>query len=396
MGTERQIRSGTTIESASTPDFQGRFGATWQRIFGRAILGMALLVWAAGVPALAQSVAETMTSATATQSAGTPRTPEEWNARLADLVHSAPMSKGASSAQDFRIGYDDQLAITVLEAPELSQSVRVTASGEISLPLIGVVKVGGLTPREVEAVLQELLRRTYMKDPQVSVQVTQIRSRAISVLGAVQKPGVYEVTGSKSLLEVLSMAGGLAPDAGSTVIVMPPPNSGVPPSSVTPGQPASVPAASSFAAERAGADTHEIDLRSLLQSGDAKFNVQVDPGEIVKVKQAGMVYVVGEFLKPGGFPLTNNEKLTVLQAVSLGGGLSRTAAKGSSLIIRTTDDGQRKEIPIDLSKILKGKSPDIALQPRDIVFVPNSKTKTAGQGAAAVLARMVYLRAVIW
>jgi len=295
--------------------------------------------------------------------------------------------------------------VTVFEAPELNRSVRVSASGEISLPLLGAVKAAGLTPRELEFVLQELLRRTYMKDPHVGVYVREMMSHPVSVFGAVEKPGVYQIRGSKTLLEVLSMAEGLADDAGDMVIVMrgasflpvppswesnPAPlaesNGGIPQGSMSPA-----PGSSS------GGEGIEVNLKSLLESGDPSFNVPIYPGDIVKVTRAGIVYVVGEVKKPGGFVLKSNENISVLQAIALGEGLTRTAAKGQTRIIRTDPQtGERTEIPVNLGKILDGKASDPMLQPKDIVFVPNSAARSAlyrsGEAAISIVTGVIIWR----
>jgi polysaccharide export outer membrane protein len=310
----------------------------------------------------------------------------EWNQRLNELVRAAtPASQEAVSPQDYRIGPDDMLSITVLDAPDISRSVRVSAGGEISLPLLGVIKAADLTPRELELVLAELLRRTYMKDPHVSIQVTEMQSHSISVMGAVRQPGVFQMRGDKTLLEVLSMAGGLADDAGDTVLVMRKPGA------VSDSGPA---AASSRENEQAASDAAQISLKQLLESGDPRSNIQVHPGDIVKVQEAGIVYVVGEVKKPGGFPIKKSERLTVLQVVALGEGLTPTASKGSARIIRTDDKGQRAEIPVDVGKILKGKSPDLPLMARDILFVPNSASKSAARGTVDALVRVVSFRRI--
>src|SRR3989454_10747540 len=119
-----------------------------------------------------------------------------------------------------RIGPEDLLEIGVFEAPEMNRSLRISAGGEISLPLLGAVQAAGLTPRELEFVLQELLRRSVMKDPHVTVFVREMQSHAVSVFGAVRKPGVFQIRGAKTLVEVLAMAEGLSEDAGDTVLVM--------------------------------------------------------------------------------------------------------------------------------------------------------------------------------
>jgi polysaccharide biosynthesis/export protein len=312
------------------------------------------------------------------------QTSEQWNQRLQKLLepNSAALAAGP---QDYRIGFDDVLDISVFEAQELNRQVRVSSAGDISLPLLESVHVAGLTPRELELVLEELLRRTYMKDPHVSVFVREMQSHPVSVLGAVRRPGVFQVRGSKTLLEILSLAEGLADDAGETVIIMR--GAGVQ------NDASSVAETSTAAKENAGggniaatdANKNEfpaenivqVNLKDLLDSFSAHRNPLVNPGDIVKVLRAGIVYVVGEVQRPGGFAMKSNEKMSVLQVIALSGGLTRTASKASARIIRTDEQtGERAQTLIDLSKIFSGKAPDPMLEPKDIIFVPNSATKT--------------------
>lgn len=299
------------------------------------------------------------------------QTSQEWNRRLKELL-DANSALLAASPQDYRIGFDDVLDINVFEAQELNREVRVSSAGEISLPLLNSVHVAGLTPREVELVLQELLRRKYMKDPHVSVFVREMQSHPVSVLGAVRKPGVFQVRGSKTLLEILSLAEGLADDAGETVIIMR--GAGL-------QNPAGSDPERATSAENAGdsqaSDIVQVNLKNLLDSSDVHQNPMVNPGDIVKVLRAGIVYVVGEVQRPGGFTMKSNEKMSVLQVIALSGGLTRTAAKSGARIIRTDEQsGEREQTPINLGKILAGKAPDPMLEAKDIVFVPNSVSKT--------------------
>jgi len=310
------------------------------------------------------------------------QTSQEWNQRLKELVDTSSVA-AAAGAQDYRIGFDDVLDINVFEAQELNREVRVSSAGEISLPLLESVHAAGLTPRELELVLEALLRRTYMKDPHVSVFVREMQSHPVSVLGAVRRPGVFQIRGSKTLLEILSLAEGLADDAGETVIIL---------------RGAGLQNEASSAAERysltkeveesaASSDEKKntspaegivpVNLKHLLDSSDVHQNPIVNPGDIVKVLRAGIVYAVGEVQRPGGFTMKSNEKMSVLQVIALSGGLTRTASKAGARIIRMDErSGEREQTPIDLSKILAGKAPDPLLEPRDIVFVPNSTSKT--------------------
>ena len=338
-------------------------------------------------------------------------TAEAWNRRLKALLESNP-SAPAVSPQEYRIGSEDVLNINVFQAQELNREVRVSASGEISLPLLGSVRATGLTPRELEFVLQELLHRTYMKDPHVSVFVHEMQSHPVSVMGAVKRSGVFQIRGSKTLLEVLSLSEGLADDAGETVIILrgaalpaeSDPAADHPPAMAqsSPGaQNAGEENADSSAINRNGSASEsvvQVNLKALLESADPRNNPLVHPGDIVKVTRAGIVYVIGEVRRPGGFALKSNEKISVLQALALSEGLTRTAAKGEARIIRTDQQsGERKETPIDLGKILTGKAPDPMLEPKDIVFVPNSAVKsTFGRGVEAAAQTLTGLLIFHW
>lgn len=317
-------------------------------------------------------------------------------------VSQEPAPKGATAQAapaDYRIGPDDLLSIAVLEAGDLSRSVRVSANGEISLPLIGVFRVAGMTPRAVELLLEGRLKETYMRDPHVSVQVEEMQSHPVSVLGAVNKPGTYQIRGTRTLLEVLSLAEGPAENAGDTVVVMRlaaqaavrPEGAATKPEGESP---ATAPAVSPTD-EAAHEQFVEVKLKDLITAKDPAQNILIYPGDIVKVTPAGMVYIVGEVNRPGSFPMSEHEKLTVLRAVALGQGLKPTAAKKDAMIIRTTELGARVEIPVNLENILKGKTADIALQERDVMFVPNSASKSFFRGAADALVRMVTLRTVV-
>jgi polysaccharide export outer membrane protein len=310
------------------------------------------------------------------------QTSQEWNQRLKELVDTSSVAT-AAGAQDYRIGFDDVLDVNVFEAQELNREVRVSSAGEISLPLLESVHAAGLTPRELELVLEALLRRTYMKDPHVSVFVREMQSHPVSVLGAVRRPGVFQIRGSKTLLEILSLAEGLADDAGETVIILRGAGLQNAASSRAEGYSLTKEAEESAASSEEIKNTSpaegivQVNLKDLLDSSDVHRNPLVNPGDIVKVQRAGIVYAVGEVQRPGGFTMKSNEKMSVLQVIALSGGLTRTASKAGARIIRTDErSGEREQTPIDLSRILAGQAPDPLLEPRDIVFVPNSTSKT--------------------
>jgi polysaccharide export outer membrane protein len=361
-----------------------------QRVW-RCLLSAAV---AMGLPALAGAQAPSSSPNTPEAQTRRPEsieTIQNYNRQLQQLEKELENEASLPKEQDYRVGREDLVEISVFEAPEFSSIERVSASGEISVPMLGAVHAAGLTPRELESVLAELLRRTYMKDPHVSVFVKEMQSHSVSVFGAVRKPGVLQIRGAKTLVEVLSLSEGLADDAGDTVLV------------THRGEPASLTAAHSalqsvqHEAEPAndsngsshGKDlrdigsgtataTDEINLRALLEFRDPGLNVMVYPGDSITVPHAGIVYVVGEVRRPGGFQLKGNVKVTVLQALALAEGLTRTAARGRARIMRTDQKtGARTEIPIDLEKVLSGKLLDPPLQSRDVLFVPNSTGRSA-------------------
>jgi polysaccharide biosynthesis/export protein len=316
---------------------------------------------------------------------------EDWNRRLRQRSASAdPIA--SVDAREYTIGPEDVLDINVFEAPEMNREVRVSANGEISLPLLGAVRAAGLTPWELEKSLEELLQQKYMKDPHIGVFVREMQSHPVSVMGAVRKPGTFQIRGSKTLLEILSLAEGLADDAGEEVIILRGAAQNNVPGSLEKAnnEIESSPAMRLQEPERQGgadADTGKIssfsqnvlqvNLKDLLDSTDPSHNPPVYPGDIVKVSRAGIVYVVGAVKRPGGFAMKTNERISVLQAIALSEGLTRTASKNGARIIHTNEqNGARTGTPIDLGKILSGKSPDPMLGPRDIVFVPDSAAKS--------------------
>ena len=326
------------------------------------------------------------------------RTSEDWNRRLGQLVN-ANSTATDSDWGEYRIGPDDVLDISVFAAPELNRMVRVSSSGDISLPLLGSVRSAGLTPMGLESYLEDLLRRSYVKDPHVSVFVRDLQSHPVSVMGAVKAPGVFQVRGPKTLLEVLSLAGGLSDDAGDTAIIMRRATSVSQPDRVPSTISTAFPPASDTATGASSGNAHpdsdsqeaegvQVNLKDLLDSADRHYNLAVYPGDIVKVTRAGVVYVVGEVKKPGGFTLKSSEKLSVLQAIALSEGLMRTAAKSNARVIRTDPiTGERKQFRIDLNKIMKGKDQDVVLESRDVVFVPNSAARTTFSRGAEVAAQ---------
>lgn len=250
------------------------------------------------------------------------------------------------SQTDLVIGSGDLLEVSVYDAPEFDRQVRVNGEGEISLPLLGSVKITGLTIRQTEQLLEQRLSAgQYFTNPRVSVFAKEYASQGISVLGEVRKPGIYPMLGVHTLLDVISAAGGTTSTAGNLV-------------SITHRQAPSQPEAVKYD-----------------PSNNSYSNVQLLPGDTVVVSRAGIVYVVGDVHLPSSIVLDRPE-LTVLQAIAMAQGTNPTAAANNAKLIRKTGSG-RQELPLPLKKIIAGKSPDLALQADDIIFVPVSTGKVA-------------------
>lgn len=270
-------------------------------------------------------------------------------------LSAAPPLPAAPSASEIVIGSGDLLEISVYGAPEFTRQVRVADSGDISLPLLGVVHVAGLTIRQAELLLQKSLSEGYFTNPQVSIFEKEYGSQGISVLGEVQKPGIYPLPGARKLFDAISAAGGVTPKAGNSITVT-----------------------------HRGLKADQTVVIPPNQTFPPGSNVDIFPGDTVVVSKAGIVYVIGDVRLPGGFVLENSD-LTVLQAVAMAQGTNTTAKLDNTLLIRKTAEGHR-EIPVRLSQIMSAKAPDIKVQADDIVFVPRSAGKAAmRRGLEAIL-----------
>ncbi len=286
------------------------------------------------------------------------------NDRIARLALAASVKQG-----DYEIGSGDVLGVEVFDVPELSRDVRVTETGYVSLPLIPVkVHVTGLTTFQVQDKLSELLQSNgLVSTPQVSVTLKEQHSQPITVIGAVKAPMVIQAVRQTTLLQVLSQAGGVSEDAGSTVIVTRPPSV---PAGSEDSETAKVPSDS---------QTYTISLSDLLESGNSTFNIPILGGDVVSVPRAGIIYVVGAVTRPGGFVMQNDrDRMTTLKILSLAGGTTGSAKTKEAVILRKNPEtGKRDEVPVDLNKVMQLKSEDVLLQSSDILFVPDSSGKKA-------------------
>jgi polysaccharide export outer membrane protein len=250
---------------------------------------------------------------------------------------------------DVRVGPGDLLQVRVFDVPELTQTVRVSDMGDASFDLIGQLHVADLTPDQArDAISKKLVEGHYLLNPQVSVLISEYGTQGVSVLGEVQRPGVYSILGNHTLLDVISQAGGTTVFAGSSVTV-----------------------------KRKTDDT----LLTISLTRDAKNmlaadnDVHLQPGDKVIIPRAGLVYVLGDVGRPGGFMMQNNGHITILQAMALAGGHNHTASIGHVRLIHKTETGYTDTI-VPLKKIMNGQKADAQLQAEDILYIPRSGPKS--------------------
>jgi polysaccharide biosynthesis/export protein len=280
-----------------------------------------------------------------------------------------PAVTATQTVSGYVLGPDDEIMIRGIEAPEISDKpdkpVLIGTNGNITLPLIGRVKVGGLTVEQLEAELTTRFK-DFIQEPQISVTVTEFRSQPVSVFGAVTTPGVIQLRGAKSLYEVLSMAGGPRDTAGSSLTVTRRRENGeisLPGATTDPtGQFSSV----------------ELNVQEILEGKNPAVNIEIKPNDVISVSQssANMIYVVGDVQHAGAFTLGGQRNVSVLRALSQAGGLGRTAKSQKARIIREVPgDPKLSEIAVNIDQILSGKAADIELRPNDVLVVPTSSRK---------------------
>ena len=254
-----------------------------------------------------------------------------------------------NQAREYRIGAKDLLEISVFGLDEMSQTVRVSEKGKITLPLLGEIEVEELTKAELERKLSQLLDKKYLQNPQVTVFIREYQSKKVYVLGAVGKPGSYKLLGRQTVLQLISDAGGLIEDAGDEIIVI--------------RQHKDEPS-----------KTLRILIDDLILKGDARLNIPLEPNDIVNipVNKTVFIYVFGQVRKPGALNVKKLNIPTLLQVIAQAGGFSERASKRGVLIKRIDKDGKEQEIKANVKHIIKGKKKDIQLRENDVVYVPET------------------------
>lgn len=268
--------------------------------------------------------------------------------------------------ESYLLGPGDQITVSLRDRKEIEiRPALVSLDGMVELQYAGRVRAEGLSTeqlsREIEAKLTSIVR-----NPKVTVEVSEYGSQPVSVLGAVNRPGVYQIRGRKSLVEVLSLAEGLKAEAGNVIKITRPKSSG----------PIPVPNAKENAT--AQVTTAEVSAKGLMDASVPEANIQIRPHDVITVPRAELVYVLGSVRKPGGFPLAERESITVLQALALAEGVEPAAVTQRARILRAAGSPTRTEVPIDVKKMLANAALDQPLLPNDILFIPNSSTRAIG------------------
>jgi len=252
--------------------------------------------------------------------------------------------------------------MTFYGVPDLTQKFRVDPAGEVSLALVGRIKIGGLSAREAEALVEkQYADGGFLRSPHVSIVVRDYTTQGVSVLGEVTRPGTYSAMNVRRLFDAFQAAGGLSQRAGSTV-------------TITRGQKVDTIKLSSDPAE------------------SAANNVTVEPGDSIIVSRAGIVYVLGEVTRPSGFVMEGADgRMTLMQVVAMAAGPTRMANLAHAKILRRTPTGL-ENMELDIRKVLAAKGPDLPLQAEDIVFIPASRGKMAAErGASSILSMVAQL-----
>jgi len=282
----------------------------------------------------------------------------------------------AQAPADFTIGVADLVDINVLGVPDFTRELQVSGTGTIRMPFLGDIEVQGLTCRQVEAALTKLLSPDYVRDPQVSVSIKEPHSRMFSLMGAVIRPGQFQIQGPATLVSAIAGAGGLdLMKAGDKATIQ-----------------------RSYQVRTGQGLQIEVDLKKLLMQGDMTLDVPIMPGDVISIppRRVDAVYVIGDVGKPGpfDFPAANGIKLS--RALAAAGGPTKTAKLKNTSLIRQKADGSVDRIALDLGKVLKGRAPDIDLEPNDLVFVPSSMARNLGWNTIAILPASILSRLVLY
>jgi polysaccharide biosynthesis/export protein len=262
------------------------------------------------------------------------------------------------------LGPNDEIVILSVVAEDIAnKTTRITTSGDLNLPMVGRIHAAGMTLDQLQTEVSERLK-TYYRDPDVSINITQFKSQPVSVIGYVGSPGVIQLEGRKTLIEVLSQVGGLKQDAGSRIKITRQSEWG----------PIPLPSAKT----QGDLSVAEVSVRGIETATSPEENIQILPNDVITVPRADIIYVLGEVKMPGGFALDERGRtISLIEVLARAGGATPTASLKHAKIVRAVPNANRVEIAVNLRDVTKGKAKDMVLQPDDILYVPNSYAKGA-------------------
>jgi len=267
---------------------------------------------------------------------------------------------------NYVLGPNDQILVRAPQAEEINEKpFRIDADGNINMPLIGKIRAGGMTQQELEA---EIVRRLkeYIREPQVIVVVTQFRSEPVFFVGAFAHPGIYPLSGRRTLVEMLTAIGGLQPNASRHIKV------------TRRAEYGAIPLPNAIVDPEKKISTVDISMGSLRENVNPAEDIILQPYDVISVERAEQIYITGEVLHTGGFELQDRDSISVLQAVSQAGGFTRDAKRDTVRVLRPiVNTTRRAEIDIDVNDIYAGKANDFPLLPNDVLYVPRNYKRVA-------------------
>ena len=295
------------------------------------------------------------------QAAPTPQ-PPDWNQKIQQLSFA-----GKTAIGDYRVGSGDVIEIKVFGETGFDQTTRISPSGEITMPYLGNIQVGGLSQFEIEQKIKSGLAGRVLQNPQVTVFIREYKSQPVFVLGAVKSPGQYQITQRLHVIDAIAMAGGVDLARASEQIVVQRP--------AAEGDPA------------AKGETVRIDLKELLEAGRLELNIPLQGGDVIQVPERvpEVFYVIGEVNRPGIYQLPVKQEVYLTQALAQAGGPMKTAKTKKGMLVRFDGKGGRQEMAVNFNDILKGRKTDFVVNPNDVIFVPGSTFKNIGYGLLGVI-----------
>lgn len=280
------------------------------------------------------------------------------------------------NAREYRLGFGDTLDVLIYQAETLSREYQVNSRGEIQMPLVGAVVIGGLTVSEAQLKIKSALTETYMRNPQVTVSILEYGANEISVTGLVQQPDLYKIKEGRNPFEMLTMAGGLAKGAGRYMHVT---------------------------TRQLNEESGYFETVRLVVDLESHFN-PVEPedfenqrkvrdlvlkdGDNVYVPEAGLVYIDGAIKKPGSYAIERDT--TISSLIALAGGANWSSSKGKVRVVRKVNGVSEVQV-VNLAKITANKAPNFVLQPGDLVVLGYNPLKRGLEGFFQYGLRLAFL-----